>query len=138
MSLLRLVDHKSPFVLLCSIGVLLLAGCAESAPAEPEQDFTTPGTITKAAGDGQTALAGQPFAEPLRVVVFTPTGHKCNGCNVVWTLSPGQFNGGPVRTQTLVTGIVDFRITSLSPAGQYTVRATIDNGKSVDFTLTAR
>ena len=118
---------------------LLMVGalaCTDSS-APDREDFTTPGTLVVASGDNQTASAGQPFTAPLRVIVFTPSEKKCNGCTVEWTLTPGGFSQGPVVTRTVVTGEAAINISSLSPAGQYTVTASLANGSAVRFTLRA-
>lgn len=117
---------------------LSLAGCiGGDSPTGPEADYVTPDVVVAAAGSGQSVRAGEPFPDVLRAIVFTPTDHKCNGCNVVWTLSPGAFDGGPIHTKTLVTGASELRINYLTPAGSYVVRATIDNGEYAEFELNA-
>lgn len=123
---------------LVSIAALAACGSDSTTSVEPEKDYTTPGAIVIANfSDNQSAPAGSAFARPLEVIVFTPNNLKCYGCTVTWTLSPGQFNGGPVQTKTLVTGFSSLNITSLTPRGVYHVTAQIENGQSVTFTLTA-
>jgi hypothetical protein len=135
---MRLTCTQLSRALLLAAPLALLSACTDDpVGVDDGADYSTPATISKAWGDGQSAPTGQPFPEPLRVIVFTSTGHKCNGCEVIWTLSPGQFDGGPIRARTVVTGASQLFVTSLTPRGTYTVRATLQNGSSVDFRLTA-
>jgi hypothetical protein len=118
---------------------LLLAGLPACKSTEPsgggeEPDFSTASEIVKASGDAQIVSSGG-AVQPLRVTVFTPTGHKCYGCTVTWTMSPGQFQGGSVISTTNVTGEAGINLINFQ-AGSYTITATISNNKSVAFSVT--
>jgi len=125
------------------IAVALTTGCIRPATQGSGDDdsgggdYSTPGTIVINSGNNQTAPVGTPFPQPLSVTVFTPDDLKCNGCLVTWTLSPGSFSS-PVSAPTAITGIEGLNVQGLSPAGTYSVRASIDDGSSVTFTLVAR
>lgn len=114
-----------------------LAACAQQG-GDDGGDFSTPGTVVVSRGNNQVAAAGEPFAEPLVAVVFTPGGNKCNGCEVGWDLAPGGFSSGEVFGSTALTGESALNITGIAVPGTYAVTATIDDGSSATFTLTVQ
>lgn len=127
---------RTTVALAAALLLAALPGCKSTEPSGggEEPDFSTPSEIIKASGDAQVISSGS-VVQPLRVIVFTPTGHKCNGCAVTWSLSPGQFQGGAVVATTLVTGEAGLNLINFQ-AGSYTITATISNNKSVTFSVT--
>lgn len=133
----------SRFAAVCALPLLSLAllgagACKQDStnPSNSDEDFTTPGTIQALEGDGQVVPAGQQ-PSPLRVIVWTPGGKKCNGCTVTWSLTPGQFVGGPVIGQTSVIGEAGLNLSGFGH-GSYVVTAKLTNNSSVDFHFTVQ
>ncbi len=107
------------------------------------QDCDNPATLTKTAGDLQSAAIGQPYAAPFQVTVVDTKGIPIAGVPVAFSINAGTGGASgtwsttpPMPVATNSSGVATAPVlTANSIPGQFTVTATI-NHISVTFTLT--
>jgi hypothetical protein len=114
---------------LLAIGLLQ---CGESTPP------TTPAEIAPVSGDGQTAPAGQPLANPLIVVVTDEFGNAVPGVSVTWS-AQGGGNVSATATETGSNGRASVTRVLGPTTGEQTTTATVSglDGSPVTFVSTA-
>jgi VCBS repeat-containing protein len=100
-----------------------------------------PTTIELLSGDGQSATAGSPLPEPLRVKVTDENDNGVENVTVVWTAEgDGLVNGGPTaNVPTDADGIAEVtRVLGAAP-GLYVTTAEVQGlaGSPVSFTSNA-
>ena len=94
-------------------------------------------SITKLpGGDNQTAVIGQPFAQPLSVRVLDPQQRPVPGASVAFTLVSGTATV-PGSATTDATGVASATVTAGQTAGPVVIRASIGS-VSETFNLTVR
>jgi hypothetical protein len=105
------------------------------------QSGDIPTSITKTAGNNQTAVEKKAFATSLQVKVTDGAGNAVSSASVTFTVVPGSKGAGgtfassaPVLTTTsgLATASI---LTANGTAGTFTVNATV-NGITTTFNLT--
>jgi uncharacterized protein (TIGR03437 family) len=91
--------------------------------AAPSQIQKLPG------GDGQTANAGQAFANPLQAKVADASGNGVSGQQVAWTVAPaGAATASPATSTSDVNGLVSTNVTLAAnavPGSTITVTAKL-------------
>jgi len=91
-------------------------------------------TLTKLAGDAQTATVGQLLAEALVVRVVLPGGRFAQGVDVTWSTSVGSLAATGTKTDS--EGTVGAWWTLGGPAGGQTASATVPGLDPVTFSAT--
>src|ERR1039457_1389444 len=107
------------------------------------QSGDLPSSLTKCAGDGQSAQLGQPFATALQVCVTDAGGSPVSGSPVMFSATPGATGASgtfsanpPMPILTTPTGSATApTLTANAIGGTFTVTASV-NALSVTFTLT--
>jgi uncharacterized protein (TIGR03437 family) len=93
---------------------------------------TSISTLTKIAGDNQSALVGTQFATPLQVQVAVSSGSVAN-VPVTWSVT-GPATLSSTSTSTNSSGVAQVTVTAGSSAGNVVVTATAGN-MNVTFNL---
>ena len=111
-------------------------GCKE-ATAPPPQPAAT--RVTLKDGDAQTATAGSPLAQPLRVLVLDASGAPVSGVTVQWTVVSGGGSLSATSTQTAADGIAAATLILGAAVGTQQAQAAVTGlaGSPVVFTATA-
>jgi sugar lactone lactonase YvrE len=112
-------------------------------PVIVTQSGDTPATIAKAAGNGQSVLAGMPFPVPLQVIVKDAAGNGVHLAAVTFTVTPGSSGAGGTFSSTppmpITTGAGGFAtaptLIANGVAGKFTVTASVGSVTAI-FTLT--
>ncbi len=116
-------------------------------PVAVTQSGDVPSTLSKTAGDAQSAFSGQTYAVAAQAVVRDASGAGVQGANVTFTLNPGPggaagtflVNGVPSTNATVfsdVNGNVQAPpLTANLSAGAFTVSANV-SGLSVSYGFT--
>jgi hypothetical protein len=94
--------------------------------------------LVRSGGDGQTATAGQPLAQPLSVAVVDAFGNGIAGYAVAWSVTGGAASVSPAASVTDGAGVARTTVTTQPPAGQLVVTATAGGltGSPAAFTAT--
>jgi hypothetical protein len=97
------------------------------------QDFT----LTKTAGDIQTAVVNTAFSSPLTVGVTSTAGDPVNGGSVTFTApGSGASTSNTSQVATIAGGSAQVGETANGTAGTYSVAAATTNAATVNFSLT--
>lgn len=99
----------------------------------------TAGTsLTKAAGDAQSAAVGTSFSTPLQVKLADAAGAPVPNAQVSWTVDSGLVSLSSSTSQTDDKGLAQVQVSAGEATGTATVTATIAGLTPVQFTLTVR
>jgi len=129
--LVRSVRGLSAFALVASLSPLVFGcGGGKESTSPP-----VPVAVQKVSGDGQSAQAHQPLAQPLVVKVVDAAGAGVEGIKVFWTTT---YPGGSDldSTTTGQSGVAQLAMTLDTLAGAYTVTASAAQLSPVTFTIT--
>ena len=117
---------------------------AASSPTNPATlTVLYPAQVTAIAGDGQSAMAGQPFPIPLQVKVVDQFSNPCPGAQVLFTVIAGASGASgffaAIPPQPIVTGANGIAtapvLTANNIGGQFTVAANVAGLPSAAFAL---
>jgi len=122
---------------------VMLASFDGVAPAAPFALTNTPGaiaTIQAQSGTPQSAVVGQPFVTPLKVVVSDADGNGVSGATVTFSV-PASGASATLSPATSITtdaiGNAEVDATANAIAGGYTVTAAVQGGAlTATFALT--
>ena len=95
------------------------------------------GNLVAVGGDGQTALTGQPFAQPLQVRVVDSNGAPLSGVSVSFSVNSGSASLASPTSVTNAQGIASTTVTAGSSAGPIAISAATGSYR-VNFNLTSR
>ena len=98
---------------------------------------TSPTSLVRVSGDGQTAPAGFQLPDSLVVRLLDANGNGVGGRTVTWVVSQSAGAVDPVNSQTDGDGYAVTRWTLGSAAGSYTLNAVFSGLPSVSFSATA-
>lgn len=119
------------------IGLVCLAAAISGCSSDNTVSPLPPARMTIVAGDGQTAIAGQPLPIPLTVSLVTAAGDPVVGETVTWTIISGTGTLSATSTTTDAVGHASVIWTLGSETGVQSVHASFrwriapgDNGFS--------
>jgi hypothetical protein len=95
-------------------------------------------TLTKTAGDAQSAPAGAMLPAELVVTLRGPSGQPVEGATVQWTVGADNGTVTPATSNTGVTGEARARWTMPATIGPKTLTASIEGQAAVTFTATSQ
>lgn len=92
--------------------------------------------IAIVSGNNQSILAGQPFSQPLVVVVRDTNNNPVSGVGVAFAIASGSASLGSTSVTTNGTGQASTTVTAGAVAGPISITASI-TGANVTFSLTS-
>lgn len=96
------------------------------------------GGVVKVGGDNQTAVVGQPFAQPLVVEVRDTQNRPISNLRVTWVVTAGAVGLNSTTSNTGTDGRALVNVVAGAIAGSATVTATVTGQQPVSFGLTVR
>jgi hypothetical protein len=87
-------------------------------------------------GDNQTAVAGTPLPDSLKVIVVDQFGFSTEGVTVSWAIASGGGSLSAASTTTDVNGVTGVIYTAGPTIGHATISATVTGIGTLTFTAT--
>ncbi len=123
---------------LCIMLVAAACGSGTSEPGGTNGGTTTPASLSKVSGDGQTGLVGTTLSLPLSVKVTSSSGAALKGVTVNFAVTSGAASVNPASATSDSTGAAKTVVTLGSAAGTVQITATVSGTTlSAVFSATA-